>query len=228
MYLELKDGTLLYNEKKYDEALVFFLSVSTEDSNVKMEVNYYIGLIYSRLQQYEHALEYLEQVVTANTDIAKVYQCRLILAFIYANTERTRLAEFELSKLMQGGYESAQVFASMAYVAYEHNEVQKAIDYYEKALTADAENATALNGLGYVLAETERDLTRSLVLCRKAVEKQPENPAYLDSIAFVYYKMKLPKEAASFIKKAKEKIPENRIVLSHYEMIMPQHLEEEE
>ncbi|AGT45213.1 tetratricopeptide repeat protein [Treponema pedis] len=220
MYLELKDGISLYNNKKYDEALVFFLSVSTEDKNIKTELDYYIGLIYSRLVQYEHALEYLEQVVTANTDIAKVYQCRLILAFIYANTERTRLAEFELSKLIQGGYESAQVFSSMAYVSYEHNEVQKAIDYYEKALETDSENSTALNGLGYILAETERDLTRALVLCKKASERQPDNPAYLDSMAFIYHKMELPKEAASYIKRAKEQLPENKIISAHYDMIM--------
>ncbi|WP_024468527.1 tetratricopeptide repeat protein [Treponema pedis] len=220
MYLELKDGISLYNNKKYDEALVFFLSVSTEDKNIKTELDYYIGLIYSRLIQYEHALEYLEQVVTANTDIAKVYQCRLILAFIYANTERTRLAEFELSKLIQGGYESAQVFSSMAYVSYEHNEVQKAIDYYEKALETDSENSTALNGLGYILAETERDLTRALVLCKKASERQPDNPAYLDSMAFIYHKMELPKEAASYIKRAKEQLPENKIISAHYDMIM--------
>lgn len=227
MQLALKDGIQLYNEKKYNQALVFFLSFSSDDFNVKTEVNYYTGLIYSRLDQYENALEYLEQVVTANIDIAKVYQCRLILAFIYAKTERHRLAEFELSQLVAGGYESAQVFSSIAYVAYEHNEVQRSIDYYEKALSSDAENSTALNGLGYVLAKTERDLPKAMQLCRKAVEKYPENPAYLDSIAFVYYKTQLHKEASMFIKKAKEKLPDNKIVLSHYKMIMSEYLEDQ-
>ena len=183
MYSELKEGVNLYNKKDYQEALVFFLSVSTEDVLIKIEINYYIGLIYSRLSEYEQALEYLEQVVTASKDIAKVYQCRLILAFIYANTGRTRLAEFELSKLIEAGYESVQVFSSLAYVYYEHHETEKAIEYYEKALKTAPENSTALNGLAYILAETDRDLTRSLLLCKKAVEKQPENPAYLDSMA---------------------------------------------
>ena len=104
MYSELKAGVNLYNKKDYQEALVFFLSVSTEDALIKLEISYYIGLIYSRLSEYEQALEYLEQVVTASKDIAKVYQCRLILAFIYANTGRTRLAEFELSKRIEAGY----------------------------------------------------------------------------------------------------------------------------
>ena len=219
MYSELKEGVNLYNKKDYQEALVFFLSVSTEDALIKIEISYYIGLIYSRLSEYEQALEYLEQVVTASKDIAKVYQCRLILAFIYANTGRTRLAEFELSKLIEAGYESVQVFSSLAYVYYEHQETEKAIDYYEKALKAAPENSTALNGLAYILAETDRDLTRSLFLCKKAVEKQPENPAYLDSMALIYHKMDLPSEAKSYITRAKEKLPDNKIILKHFEMI---------
>ena len=219
MHSELKEGINLYNKKDYQEALVFFLSVSTEDALIKIEINYYIGLIYSRLSEYEQALEYLEQVVTASKDIAKVYQCRLILAFIYANTGRTRLAEFELSKLIEAGYESVQVFSSLAYVYYEHQETEKAIDYYEKALKTAPENSTALNGLAYILAETDRDLTRSLLLCKKAVEKQPENPAYLDSMALIYHKMNLPSEAKSYITRAKEKLPDNKIILKHFEMI---------
>ena len=219
MYSELKEGVNLYNKKDYQEALVFFLSVSTEDALIKIEISYYIGLIYSRLSEYEQALEYLEQVVTASKDIAKVYQCRLILAFIYANTGRTRLAEFELSKLIEAGYESVQVFSSSAYVYYEHHETEKAIEYYEKALKTAPENSTALNGLAYILAETDSDLTRSLLLCKKAVEKQPENPAYLDSMALIYHKMNLPSEAKAYITRAKEKLPDNKIILKHFEMI---------
>ncbi len=220
MYRELEEGINLYNDEKYQEALVFFLSVETEDKIVQTEINYYTGLSYSRLFEYEKALEYLEQVVTANLDIAKVYQCRLILAVIYANTERTRLAEFELSKLLESGYESAQVYASMAYVAYMHNQVDQAIEQYEKALELNPQNSTAMNGLGYILAETERNITKGMLLCKSAIESQPENPAYLDSMAFIYYKMKMPEEARDFIKRAKEKLPDNKTIQGHYDEIM--------
>ncbi len=220
MHLEIKEGIDLYNQKQYQEALVFFLSVEAEGAVLKTEVNYYVGLSYSQLEEYEKAMEYLEQVVTANIDIAKVYQCRLILSFIYTKTNRTKLAEFELSKLLEAGYESAQVFSSIAYIAYEHNEVQRAIEYYEKALDIAPENSTALNGLGYILAETEQDFTKALELCKKAIETQPENPAYLDSIALVYHKLNMPQEAETFIKKAKEKLPNHPIVLDHYKQIV--------
>ena len=220
MYFELEDGIQLYNEKKYQDALAFFLSAKSEKEDVVTEINYYTGLTYMRMFQYENALEFLEQVVTANADIAKVYQCRLILAFIYAKTDRTRLAEFELAKLTEAGYESVQVFSSMAYIAYEHNDVKKAVDYYERALQTDPENGTALNGLGYILAETERDLDKSLELCKKAVEKQPLNPAYLDSLAVAYHKLNFSNDAENYIQKAKEKAPENTVILNHFQMIM--------
>jgi len=220
MYFELEDGIQLYNEKKYQDALAFFLSAKSEKEDVVTEINYYTGLTYMRMFQYKNALEFLEQVVTANADIAKVYQCRLILAFIYAKTDRTRLAEFELAKLTDAGYESVQVFSSMAYIAYEHNDVKKAVDYYERALQTDPENGTALNGLGYILAETERDLDKSLELCKKAVEKQPLNPAYLDSLAVAYHKLNFSNDAENYIQKAKEKAPENTVILNHFQMIM--------
>lgn len=220
MYTELKDGIELYNQKNYKEALIFFLGVTSEKDDVITEINYYTGLSYVRLEQYEKAMEFLEQVVTTNSDIAKVYQCRLILAFVYAKTERTKLAEFELSKLIDAGYESVQVFSSMAYISYEHNDIKKAIDFYEKALKIEPENSTSLNGLGYVLAETGKDLEKSLDLCKKAVEKQPENPAYLDSLAFVCYKLKSFDDAEKYIKKAKDRNPENTIILNHFQMIM--------
>ncbi len=165
-------------------------------------------------------MEYLEQVVTANTDIAKVYQCRLILAVIYATSDRTRLAEFELAKLLDSGYESAQVYSSIAYIAYEHNQVDKGIEFYEKALELNPQNNTAMNGLGYILAETERDITKAMLLCKSAMDDRPENPAYLDSMAFIYSKMNMPEQAQECITKAKKLLPDNPTIKAHYAEIM--------
>ena len=53
---------------------------------------------------------YLEQVVTAGTDIKRICQCRLTLAVIYNKTGRESLADFELQKLMESGYQTAEVF----------------------------------------------------------------------------------------------------------------------
>ncbi|MGI5089986.1 tetratricopeptide repeat protein [Treponema vincentii] len=216
----LKEGVQLYRENRYEDALAAFLKISSKDTELNFDLAYYIGLCYASLLQYDNALVYLEQIITAGTDIARVYQCRLILAFIYTKTGRVRLAEFELSKLLDAGYDSPQVHTSMAYLAYEQEKVDKALELYEKALELDPDNSTALNGLGYILADTEKDLTRALILCKKALDAQPDNPAYLDSLAWTYYKMGFDTEARTYIQRADAQLPDNEIIKRHLQRIM--------
>jgi tetratricopeptide (TPR) repeat protein len=217
---DMKAGMRLYRTGKYEEALAAFLGISAGDSPSNHELAYYIGLCYARLERWDDALLYLEQVVTADTDLARVYQCRMVLAVIYALTGRTRLADFELRKLLDAGYESSQVFCSLGYLAYESGDVETAVDWYEKALELDGANGTALNGLGYVLGDSGRDLTRAITMCRKATDAQPDNPAYLDSIGWVYHKLGFATEAKTYARRAREKAPGNSIILEHLNQIL--------
>jgi tetratricopeptide (TPR) repeat protein len=76
------------------------LHVDTEDFDPgeNTELAYFLGLCYTKLERYDEALLYLEQVVTAGQDPLRVYQCRLTLAYIYVITKRAKLAEFELKR----------------------------------------------------------------------------------------------------------------------------------
>ncbi len=215
----LREGIKLYKEKDYEGALTFFLKYKPTGNEREGDLPYYIGLSYAKLSSYESALAYLEQVVTQEVDVARVYQCRLLLALIYAKTKRTRMAEYELDKLLESGYESVQVFSSMGYISYEHKDAKKAIDYYRKALTIDKNNSNALNGLGYVLADTEKDLQKAVVYCKRALEKEPENPAYLDSLAWALFKTGSIKEAKAYIKKARKELAGNETINRHAEII---------
>lgn len=217
---DMNTGVRLYRSGKYNEALTAFLGVTAADTLGNHELAYYIGLCYARLERWEDSLLYLEQVVTADTDLARVYQCRLVLAVIYTMTGRTRLADFELRKLIDAGYESVQVFCSLGFIAYENRDIDAAVSWYEKALALDTANATALNGLGYVLGDSGRDLTRAITMCRKATDKEPDNAAYLDSIGWVYYKLGLDTEAKTYARRAREKAPANRIIVEHLSEIL--------
>ncbi len=215
----LNEGIRLYRIRRYAEALTCFLSLPTASSEQNIELAYYIGLCYARLERYDDALLYLEQVVTSGDDLGRIYQCRLMLAVIYTLTGRIRLADFELHKLLDCGYESCQVFSALAFTAWEQERFDDAVEWYEKALGLDGDNATALNGLGYVLACTNKDLTKALTLCKRAVEAQPDSAACLDSLGWVYFKLGLKKEAQAFSRRAREKNPDNPEIASHFRQI---------
>lgn len=215
-----EDGIALYNQKNYKDALAVFLSLPSDSGIPPLELSYYAGLSYARLNRFDEALMYLEQVVTASSDVKRIHQCRLTLAVLYTKTDRPRLADYELQKLIEDGYETAEVYCSMAYIAWELDRKDEAVRHYETALSLKPECSTALNGLGYVLACIGKDLTKALSYCKKAVDKNPDSPAFLDSLGWVYYQLGLNKEAMTYIKRANSLLPGNSEISEHYEILI--------
>ena len=216
----LSQGIEVYNQKKYSDALTFFLTLSSETGADSLDVAYYLGLCYAKLSRYEDSLLYLEQVVTAGKDEDRVLQCRLILAVIYSLSGRKRLAAFELNKLLEAEYKPASVYAALAFVAWEQSDTEKCLDYYEKSLDADPENVTALNGMGYVLACEDKDLTKALSFCKKAVKASPNSAACLDSLGWVYYKLGLYDDAKKYLEMAEAIDGNNEEIANHIKSVV--------
>ena len=145
----------------------------------------------------------------------RVLQGRYLLAVIYCLSGRKKLSDFELNKLLDMGYRSASIYASLAFIAWEQGNVDLSLDYYDKALKDDDENPTALNGLGYVLACEGRDLTRALNYCKKALDILPDSAACLDSLGWVYFKMGLIDESKKYLKMALDQDNTNPIIAEH-------------
>jgi len=217
----LQEGIRLYRLKRWDQALKELLSIETAKFKPEenSELAYYLGLCYTKLNKYDDALLYLEQVVTGGQDPFRVYQCRMTLSYIYVITKRSKMAEFELHKLANNGFESAQLYATLAYAAWTQKHFPEAIDYYEKALDLDAGNTTALNGLGFILADTGTDPLRGLRYCKKAVDLKPQNWAYLDSLGWAYYKNGDLLEARTWLHRASAAAPEEKEIKEHLRIV---------
>jgi tetratricopeptide (TPR) repeat protein len=61
--------------------------------------------------------------------------------------------------------------------------------FFRQVLNQDPENTMTLNYLGYMWADKGIKLPDALKMIRKAVELEPMNGAYLDSLGWVYFKM---------------------------------------
>jgi len=218
---KLQEGIRLYRVKSWDKALAEFLSKNAVelDTDERMELSYYLGLCYTKLGQYEEALTFLEQVVTAGSDVLRVYQCRMTLAYIYVITKRIRMAEFELKRLQHSGLESPLLYNTLAYAAWSQKKNKSAIELYEKTLEIDTNNATAMNSMGYILADTGIDVMRALRLCRKAVDSKPQNAAYLDSLGWAYYKSGEVVEARTWLRRAMELAPDEKEIKRHFQIV---------
>lgn len=219
MNRSLEQGIQSYSKGQYRKALHEFMEART-DSPDNSEISYYLGLCNVKLGMNEEALVYLEQTVTGSTNLLFIYQSRMILAFLYSVTGRFKLAEFEISKLLESGYSSPQVFSAAAYVAYSQGFTGESVDYLKKALDLDPENANALNSIGYIMAEEDMDTDAAVSYCARAVKKMPDNPAYLDSLGWAHYKTGNFTEARRYLRQAVEKSGDNRLIRQHLNKVV--------
>ncbi len=66
---------------------------------------------------------------------------------------------------------------------------EDAIGYYKRSIKANDQNATPLNNYAYLLSELNRELPTAARLSSKANELNPRNPIFLDTEAWILYRM---------------------------------------
>jgi tetratricopeptide (TPR) repeat protein len=218
---KFKEGKRLFDQKHWEQALKEFLDVNAANFNddERVELAYYLGLCCAKLERFDDALLYLEQVVTAGNDVLRVYQCRMTVAYIYVITARPKMAEFELKRLQSAGFESAPLYNTLAYASYTQKRYRRAIEFYEKTLDIDRNNATALNSMGFILADTGLDPSKGLRFCRKAVDLNPQNAAYLDSLGWAHYKCGDILDARNWLRRAVELAPKVKEINEHLKTV---------
>jgi len=218
---KMQEGLRLYKIKRYDLALKEFLKIDTADFDDRdnIELAYHLGLCYTKLNRFDDALLYLEQVVTNEDDVLRIHQCRLMLAYIYVITKRIKMAEFELKRLQINGFESVMLYNFLGFTAWMQKNYRHSVELYEKALALDDENATVINSLGYILTDTDIDIMRGLRLCKKAVDKKPNNAAYLDSLGWSYFKNGELIEARTWLRRALDLAPNDKDIKEHFRIV---------
>ncbi len=92
---------------------------------------------------------------------------------------------------------------------------EQAEEMFRRVLVGDPQSAGVLNYLGYMLADRGLRLEEALGFIKKAVEQEPLNGAYLDSLGWVYFKMGNYEQAEEYLRKASEKISNDGTIQDH-------------
>ena len=91
----------------------------------------------------------------------------------------------------------------------------EAEEQFKKVLASDPEHASALNYLGYMLADQNMKLEEALGYIKRAVDLDPANGAYLDSLGWAYFRLGKYEMAEDALLKASQKINTDPTVLDH-------------
>ena len=86
---------------------------------------------------------------------------------------------------------------------------------FRKVLAVNPNSASALNYLGYMLADRNIRLSEAHDMIKKALDQEPNNGAYLDSIGWVYFRLGRLDEAEEYLKRAAAKAAKDPTVNDH-------------
>jgi len=101
----------------------------------------------------------------------------------------------------RAGGKSAALLAAIR--AQEQHDVAAAIDNYERAIREGEHSGIAANNLAWLYAEQDRNLPRALELAQAASAMAPGNPAVLDTVGVVQFKMRNYSEAIKVLEAAR-------------------------
>lgn len=96
----------------------------------------------------------------------------------------------------------SSLWGAIGDVEHQRNEMKRCYKAYEKALRYFADNAMVLNNYAYFLSLDNRDLERAHTMITRALALAENNSTYLDTMAWVLYRLGRYAEAKKYMQQA--------------------------
>lgn len=109
------------------------------------------------------------------------------------------------------------VYSSLGDCYYRTNNVQKCFRAYEEVLLLNPNSVVVLNNYAYYLSEKGLDLAKAETMSAKVIQLEPGNATYLDTYAWVLFKLKRYTEAKFIMERAIDNGGDSsEVILEHY------------
>ena len=191
--------------EQIDQALIWFASVPADSSRYQSAQRRYINLLAER-GEVDKARNHLKLLRKENPDNAVQY---FMFEASFLREQDQDQAAFDLytDALVQYPGE-VELLYGRAMVAEPLNRLSVLEQDLRVILKKDPDNTQALNALGYTLTDRTDRHDEALILIKKAVELKPNDPFYLDSLGWVYYRLGNLHVAERYLRQAADVQPD--------------------
>ncbi len=207
-------GFLLYVDGHFDEADSLYRSrIEFGDDH---PLNYfYLGRIANEKGDIEEARTNFTRCVTRDKTFADGW---LNLGFTWRQNDSLAQAidiyNQALEYIVEGDARGRILFALGATLE-QNNQFHEAVTTFQDLISLNPNSDQALNYLGYMLADNGQQLQYALDLIERAIEISPNNGAYIDSYAWVHFKLGNYKLALAELEKAALIISNDAVIFEH-------------
>jgi tetratricopeptide (TPR) repeat protein len=173
------------------------------------------ALLLAENQQTDEAIKVLQ---VNSKDGVTDRETLLNLAQIYERSHSYKEAEDAAHKaegLPGDPRENETAWLLLGAIYERQKQFDKAEEQFKKVLTVNPKNAIVLNYYGYMLADRGIRLDEAQDFVQRALDQEPFNGAYLDSLGWVYYKQNKTDQAETTLRKAVERESHDPTIRSH-------------
>lgn len=194
-----------------EEALAWYERV--EDGEREHRALLRRSIILGRLGRVDEARELLGRF-RENADDQALHDAWLVEAEILRSAGQPEAAVEMLAAPLAENPGSVDLLYARALSAALAGNVSLAEQDLRRIIQMDGDNAMALNALGYTLTDQTDRHQEAYRLIRRALELDPEDPATLDSMGWVLYRLGRADEAVGYLERALEG-DENPEIMAH-------------
>jgi tetratricopeptide (TPR) repeat protein len=144
----------------------------------------------------------------------------IALAQIYADLDRGAQAVKVLQDAQTKFPNDSSITFELGAVYDKQKKFPEAEAAFKQLIAREPENSGALNYLGYMLAERGERLEESVDLVKKALEIEPDNGSYLDSLGWAYFKADKLDLAETNLRRASDQLKANSVIQEHYAEVL--------
>ncbi|MFQ5724478.1 MAG: tetratricopeptide repeat protein, partial [Terriglobia bacterium] len=182
-----------------------------EEPGLKLQ----LANLVSDLGDLEQAVQIVESVLEGTDSDRRAY---LALTQIYEGHKRYPEAEEALAQveLLSGSDREREQVHFLRGALYERQkEYERAEEEFRRVLEMNPESAITLNYLGYMLADNNTKLEEAVKLVERALEIEPYNGAYLDSLGWAYFRLEQYGKAEEYLLRAVERLSRDPTIHDH-------------
>jgi tetratricopeptide (TPR) repeat protein len=165
----------------------------------------------------DQGIALLEEAVKAHSGEPLAY---ISLAQLYADADRGPQAVKVLRDAQQKFPDVNAIAFELGTVFDKQKKFADAEEAFKQVLNRDPNNATALNYLGYMLAERGERLDESVGYLTKALQIEPDNGSFLDSLGWAYFKADKLDLAEENLRRAADQLKTNSVIQEHYGQVL--------
>ncbi|MCB9247364.1 MAG: tetratricopeptide repeat protein [Ignavibacteriales bacterium] len=209
--LRIRIGQILFENADYTNAAIE-MEKAVQKFPSNFVINLILGLSLAQSADHQGSLEYLKKAVDLNPNDLNA---TMAYSFSLNQTKQADEALKYLDRALRIDAKNTQALSMMGMIYNAKDMFQKGDSLYNLVVTIDSTDILTLNNFAYSLAERGVQLERALKMVQVAVDVEPENSSYLDTIGWVYYQMKNYEQAKKYIEKAIEFDDKNGTLLDH-------------